>query len=128
MQTYAPIALFTYNRADKTKRAVESLLQNIEAKYSDLFVFSDGPKTPEKKAGVEDNRKYIHSISGFNSVHIIEREKNWGLANSLIAGITEVINKYGKVIVVEDDLILSPYFLQFMNCLLYTSPSPRDTR
>ena len=113
--TYAPIALFTYNRADKTQRVVESLLKNAEAKFSDLFIFSDGPKTPEKKAGVEENRKYIHTISGFNSVHIIEREKNWGLANSLIAGITEVINKYGKVIVVEDDLILSPYFLQFMN-------------
>ena len=115
MQTYAPIALFTYNRADKTQRVVESLLKNAEAKFSDLFIFSDGPKTPEKKAGVEENRKYIHTISGFNSVHIIEREKNWGLANSLIAGITEVINKYGKVIVVEDDLILSPYFLKFMN-------------
>ena len=113
--TYAPIALFTYNRADKTQRVVESFLKNAEAKFSDLFIFSDGPKTPEKKAGVEENRKYIHTISGFNSVHIIEREKNWGLANSLIAGITEVINKYGKVIVVEDDLILSPYFLQFMN-------------
>lgn len=113
--TYAPIALFTYNRADHTQRAVESLLKNAEAKFSDLFIFSDGPKTPEKKAGVEENRKYIHTISGFKSVSIIEREKNWGLANSLIAGITEVINKYGKVIVVEDDLILSPYFLQFMN-------------
>ena len=113
--TYAPIALFTYNRADHTQRAVESLLKNAEAKFSDLFIFSDGPKTPEKKAGVEENRKYIHTISGFNSISIIEREKNWGLANSLIAGITEVINKYGKVIVVEDDLILSPYFLQFMN-------------
>ena len=113
--TYAPIALFTYNRADHTQRAVESLLKNAEAKYSDLFIFSDGPKTPEKKAGVEENRKSIHTISGFKSVSIIEREKNWGLANSLIAGITEVINKYGRVIVVEDDLILSAYFLQFMN-------------
>lgn len=113
--TYAPIALFTYNRADHTQRAVESLLKNAEAKFSDLFIFSDGPKTPEKKAGVEENRKYIHTISGFKSISIIEREKNWGLANNLIAGITEVINKYGKVIVVEDDLILSPYFLQFMN-------------
>lgn len=113
--TYAPIALFTYNRADHTQRAVESLLKNAEAKFSDLFIFSDGPKTPEKKAGVEENRKYIHTISGFKSISIIEREKNWGLANSLIAGITEVINKYGRVIVVEDDLILSPYFLQFMN-------------
>lgn len=113
--TYAPIALFTYNRADHTQRAVESLLKNAEAKFSDLFIFSDGPKTPEKKAGVEENRKYIHTISGFKSISIIEREKNWGLANNLIAGITEVINKFGKVIVVEDDLILSPYFLQFMN-------------
>ena len=113
--TYAPIALFTYNRADKTKRVVESLLQNQEAKDSDLFIFSDGPKTEAKAAGVDENRKYIHTISGFKSVTIIERDKNWGLANSLITGITDVINQYGKVIVVEDDLILSPYFLKFMN-------------
>ena len=113
--TYAPIALFTYNRADKTQMAVESLLQNAEAKDSDLFIFSDGAKNEKAIQEVEDNRKYIHTISGFKSITIIEREKNWGLANSLIAGITDVINKYGRVIVVEDDLILSPYFLKFMN-------------
>lgn len=112
---YAPIALFTYSRADHTRQAVESLLQNAEAKDSDLYIFSDGPKTEEKRVAVEENRKYIHTITGFKSVIIIEREKNWGLANSLIAGITEIVNKYGRVIVVEDDLILSPYFLQFMN-------------
>lgn len=112
---YAPIALFTYNRADHTQRAVESLLKNAEAKDSDLFIFSDGAKTPEKQKEVDDNRAYIHTVGGFKSVTIIEREKNWGLANSLIAGITEIVNKYGRVIVVEDDLILSPYFLQFMN-------------
>lgn len=113
--TYAPIALFTYNRADKTQRVVESLLKNTEAKDSDLFIFSDGPKTEAKKAGVEENRKFIHTIKGFKSITIVEREKNWGLANSLIAGITDVINRYGRIIVVEDDLILSPYFLKFMN-------------
>lgn len=113
--TYAPIALFTYNRADHTKKAVESLLKNAEAKESDLFIFSDGPKTEEKRGAVEENRRYIHTITGFKSVTIVEREKNWGLANSLIAGITEIVNKYGRVIVVEDDLILSPYFLQYMN-------------
>lgn len=113
--TYAPIALFTYNRADKTKRVVESLLQNQEAKDSDLFIFSDGPKTEAKAAGVKENRKFIHTISGFKNITIIERDRNRGLANSLIAGITDVINQYGKVIVVEDDLILSPYFLKFMN-------------
>ena len=112
---YAPIALFTYNRADHTKQAVESLLKNEEAKYSDLFIFSDGPKNEKAKQGVEENREYIHTVQGFKSVTIIEREKNWGLANSLIAGITEIENKYGRVIVVEDDLILSPYFLKFMN-------------
>lgn len=112
---YSPIALFTYSRADHTRQTVESLLQNAEAKDSDLYIFSDGPKTEEKRAAVEENRKYIHTITGFKSVIIVEREKNWGLANSLIAGITEIVNKYGRVIVVEDDLILSPYFLQFMN-------------
>lgn len=122
---YAPIALFTYNRPDHTQQAVESLLTNAEAKYSDLYIFSDGPKNDKAVEGVKANREYIHQIKNgnenenenrsFRSVTIVEREKNWGLANSLIAGITEVVNKYGKVIVVEDDLILSPYFLQFMN-------------
>lgn len=122
---YAPIALFTYNRPDHTQQAVESLLTNAEAKYSDLYIFSDGPKNDKAVEGVKANREFIHQIKNgnqnenenrsFRSVTIVEREKNWGLANSLIAGITEVVNKYGKVIVVEDDLILSPYFLQFMN-------------
>lgn len=112
---YAPIALFTYNRADHTQKAVESLLRNEEAKESDLFIFSDGPKTEAKKAGVEENRKYIHSISGFRSVTIVERDCNWGLSKSLIAGITEITEKFGRVIVVEDDLIVSPYFLCYMN-------------
>lgn len=130
---YAPIALFTYNRPDHTQQAVESLLTNAEAKYSDLYIFSDGPKNDKAVEGVKANREYIRSLKAANndinspslnregrggsflSVTIVEREKNWGLANSLIAGITEVINKYGRVIVVEDDLVLSPYFLQFMN-------------
>ena len=123
---YAPIALFTYNRPDKTKTVIESLLQNAEAKDSEVYIFSDGAKNEKAVEGVKANREYLHSlknslisnnkeISVFKSITIIEREKNWGLANSLIAGITDVINKYGRVIVVEDDLILSPYFLKFMN-------------
>lgn len=115
MQTYAPIALFTYNRADHTRQAVESLLRNAEAKETDLFIFSDGPKNEKAAEGVKANREFIRTITGFKSITIIEREKNWGLANSLIAGITDVINKYGRIIVVEDDLTLSPFFLRFMN-------------
>lgn len=112
---YAPIALFTYNRADHTQSAVESLLRNTEASQSDLFVFSDGPKNETKIKGVKQNREYIHTITGFKSVTIVERESNWGLSKSLIAGITELTDKYGRVIVVEDDLIVSPYFLKYMN-------------
>lgn len=112
---FAPIALFTYNRADHTQRVVESLLQNKEAKDSDLFVFSDGAKNEQTIYSVLENREFIYTIKGFKSVTIIEREKNWGLSKSLIAGITDLVNKFGRVIVVEDDLILSPYFLQFMN-------------
>ena len=112
---YAPIALFTYARVDHTRKAVESLLSNKEAAESDLFIFSDGPKNADKIMAVNENRAFIHTIHGFKSIHIVEREKNLGLANSLIAGITDVINQYGRVIVVEDDLILSPYFLKFMN-------------
>lgn len=123
---YAPIALFTYNRPDKTQTVIESLLQNAEAKDSELFIFSDGAKNEKAVEGVKANREYLHSLknslisnnkenAAFKGISIIEREKNWGLANSLIAGITELCDKYGRVIVVEDDLILSPYFLKFMN-------------
>lgn len=113
--TYTPIALFTYSRAAHTKAAIESLQKNVEASDTDLFVFSDGAKRPEKAEAVRKNREYIHTVKGFKTITIIEREKNWGLANSLIAGITDIINKYGRVIVVEDDLIVSPFFLRYMN-------------
>lgn len=118
----APIALFTYNRHDKTKTVIESLLLNAEAKDSDIFIFSDGPKNEKAVEGVQKNREFIHQVQKcsrefkwFKTITIIERDKNWGLSNSLIAGITDLCNKYGRVIVVEDDLILSPYFLKFMN-------------
>lgn len=119
---YAPIALFTYNRVDKSKTVIESLLHNAESVDSELFIFSDGPKNEKAEEGVRANREYIHQVQEnskklkwFKSITVIEREKNYGLSNSLIAGITELCEKYGKVIVVEDDLILSPYFLKFMN-------------
>ena len=60
-------------------------------------------------------KKYIKTINGFKKVEIIEREKNWGLANSIIDGVTKIVNEYGKIIVLEDDLVTSPYFLKFMN-------------
>lgn len=111
----APIVLFTYNRPDHTQRTINALQQNIYASESDLVIYSDAPKDEKTEKGVLLTRGYIKTISGFKSLHIIEREKNMGLANSLIDGITSVVNKYGKVIVLEDDLITSPFFLKFMN-------------
>ncbi len=112
---YAPIVFFTYNRASHARKAIESLLNNKEAALTDIYIYSDGAKNETDIESVKEDREYIHQISGFKSVNIVERDRNWGLANSLIDGITKVVNEYGRVIVVEDDLIMSPYFLKFMN-------------
>ena len=112
---FAPIALFTYCRPWHTQKTVEALLANHESSETDLYIFSDAPKNEKAIEGVLNTRKYIHTITGFKNVHIIEREKNWGLANSLIDGISKIVNEYGKVIVVEDDIVASPFFLQYMN-------------
>lgn len=110
----APIILFVYNRPWHTQQTVEALQKNELATESDLFIFADGAKT-ENDEKVNEVRKYIKTITGFKSVTIFEKEKNCGLANSVIAGVTEIINKFGKVIVVEDDIVTSKYFLKFMN-------------
>ena len=85
------------------------------ADQTDLFIFSDAAKKEKQAESVKLVREYIHKIVGFKNVHIIEAEKNKGLAKSVITGVTEIINKRGKVIVVEDDLITAPQFLSFMN-------------
>lgn len=110
----SPIILFVYNRPWHTEQTVEALKKNELASESDLFIFSDGPKI-ENDENVRKVREYIKTVDGFKSVKIIEREKNLGLANSVIAGVTEIVNKFGKVIVLEDDLVTSKYFLKFMN-------------
>lgn len=111
----APIVLFTYCRPRHTRQTVEALLANREAANSDLIIFSDGSKNEESFIGVQETREYIHKIKGFKKIRIIERSTNWGLAKNIIDGVTTVVNEYGKVVVVEDDLITAPYFLKFMN-------------
>ena len=112
---YAPIVMFTYCRLANTKETIEHLKKNEEAKDTDLIIYSDAPKNERAEEGVMKTREYIHSISGFKSIKIIEREKNMGLANSIVDGVTSVVNQYGRVIVLEDDLSVSPYFLKYMN-------------
>lgn len=111
----APIVLFVYNRPWHTRQTIESLQANELASESELYIYSDAPKDSMSLSNVKEVRSYIHSINGFKKITIIEREKNWGLANSIIDGVTNIVNQYGKVIVLEDDLVTSPYFLRFMN-------------
>ena len=111
----APIALFVYNRPGHTQQTVEALLKNELAMESDLFIFSDAAKSSEIEVKVNAVREFIKSISGFRSLTIIERESNLGLANSIIDGVTNLCNEYGQVIVLEDDLVTSPFFLKYMN-------------
>ena len=115
MKEKAPIALFCYNRAEYLIRTVTALQKNDLASQSELLIFSDGPKNPADAEKVNAVREYIHLITGFKSITIYESEKNKGLANSIIAGVSQVVNRYGRVIVLEDDLVTSPYFLRFMN-------------
>jgi len=111
----APIALFVYNRPKHTAYTVEFLQKNILANESDLFIFSDAPKKPSQSGLVDSVRKYIHGITGFKSVTIIERDINNGVANSIIDGVSKLCKEFGQVIVLEDDLVTSPHFLGYMN-------------
>ncbi len=115
MKTYSPILLFVYNRPEHTRHAVESLLRNEEAAHSELFIYSDAAKGDEWKPAVGEVRNYISAITGFAAVHITEQSENKGLADSIIEGVTTLVNRFGRVIVLEDDLVVAPYFLRFMN-------------
>lgn len=112
----APIVLFVYNREDHTRRTLETLKKNLGAKESRLYIFSDGAKTEKENENVLRVRKLIREYEGdFLETHIIEAERNQGLAASVISGVSKVIKEYGKVIVLEDDIITTPYFLSYMN-------------
>jgi len=111
----APIALFVYNRPGPTRRTLDALRANVLAPESPLYIFSDGPRNEGDRREVELVRACCRGISGFQSVELIERDSNLGLARSIVAGVTELTKNHGSVIVLEDDLDTSPYFLQYMN-------------
>lgn len=120
MNTYAPILLFVYNRPEHVRRNIQALLKNELAAESELFIYSDAAKDENSQTAVEEVRAFIRSIQGFKKITITERTENWGLARSIIDGVTTLINRYGRVIVLEDDLVVTPHFLQFMNDALET--------
>jgi hypothetical protein len=111
----APIALFVYNRPEHTQKTLESLRRNALALRSDLFIFSDAARHETNASSVRKVRQLIREVSGFRSVSITERKDNFGLANSVIDGVTLVCRRFGCAIVMEDDLLTSSNFLSFMN-------------
>jgi hypothetical protein len=111
----APIGLFTYSRPAHAAHVVKSLLRNREAADSELFVFSDAAKTPDDAASVAAVRKLIASVQGFRRIELIERDRNLGLAGSIVEGVTRLCASHGRAIIVEDDIVVSPFFLRYMN-------------
>lgn len=117
-QKYAPIVIFVYNRADRVQKLIQSLAKNPEAKHSSVYIYSDGAKDELGEVKVQNVRSYIDTIAEkgyFRAVHIQKAKKNKGLAKSIIEGVSEIMEKHGRAIVVEDDNIVSPDFLDYMN-------------
>ena len=115
---YAPIILFVYKRLDHVRQVLDALLQNPEVSESTLIIYADAAKTSVDEKGVQEVRDYLKTLTGFANIHIIEREVNWGIEKSEIAGITEVLEHYGRAIILEDDIQVGPAFLSFMNAAL----------
>jgi len=115
MNILAPIVVFTYNRPEHTLRAFNALLKNPLANESDIIIYSDSAKTANHNKAVDEVRSFLSEITGFRSKKVIHRDNNFGLAESIIQGVTGVLQESEKVIVLEDDMVVSPYFLEYMN-------------
>ena len=115
---YAPVALFAYKRPQHLQATLDALARNPMGNQTEIFVYCDGPQAEKERLPVAAVRSIARQISGFKSVHVVERENNLGLANSVISGVTDIIGIYESIIVLEDDLVTSPHFLEFMNAAL----------
>jgi hypothetical protein len=111
----APIAIFVYNRPTHAAATLAALRGNELATESDLFVFSDGARGEADRPAVEAVRALVRAVTGFRSLTVVEKAHNEGLAASIIAGVSQVLAKWSQVIVLEDDIVTSPYFLHYMN-------------
>ena len=122
----APIILITYNRHDHLIRSLRSLKKNKLSKKSKIIIYSDGPKNSEDKKKILKIRKFIKRVKGFKSKKIIQRKTNYGTKKNITNAINESFKKYDKIIVIEDDLIISKYFLSFMNYCLNKYKSKKN--
>ncbi|MCU7550101.1 glycosyltransferase [Chitinophagaceae bacterium LB-8] len=120
VKSLAPVVLFAYKRLESLQKTVDALQKNFLAKETELIVFADGPKNQSDKKKVALVQNYIDKIDGFKNVTVKKYTVNRGLSKSIKAGVSEVLTSYKSVIVVEDDLLTTPNFLNFMNQALQT--------
>ena len=119
----APVAVFAFDRPDHLRRTLQALARNELAAQTEVVVYSDGPRSDEDAPAVDAVRRVAGEIRGFGSIRTVERPSNLGLATSITTGVSETCDERGRVIVVEDDLVTSPYFLRFLNDALVTYSS-----
>lgn len=112
---WAPVVMFVYNRLGVTRRTIKSLQGNEGANETILYIYSDGGKDTRSWKQVKRLRKYLVTVNGFKEVHVIERKVNYYIERNVVEGVTEIVRKHGKVIILEDDILTSPYFLSYMN-------------
>ncbi len=115
MTSFAPVVLFTFNRPKHTAITLDALKKMIRQRNTPLIVYCDGARTPEDLDLITAVVKTCKEIDGFASVTVHQRENNLGLAANIIDGVTTTLQKYDRAIVLEDDIVTSPYFLRFMN-------------
>jgi hypothetical protein len=111
----APVALFAYRRPQHLLRTIEALRANPEARETQLYVFSDGAKLANAAVDVSAVRALVRNVPGFSNVEVVCRPENFGLAGNITSGVSAVLERHSEVIVVEDDVVVSPHFLRFMN-------------
>lgn len=126
MSSLAPIILFVYNRPFHTMQTLEALSANNLANKSDLYIYSDAPKNESDRDNVDAVRNYIKTIKGFKKVNVTERVQNFGLVKSITIGVNEILNKFGKAIILEDDLITHIQFIEYMNQALNKYENEKD--
>lgn len=111
----APIVLFAYNRPNELQQTLNALKANYLAPQSDLYIFVDGPKHPFDLPKVDAVHRIVNHVTGFRSVQRYYSQRNQGLANSIIGGVSQIMARHGHAIVLEDDLLTTRNFLDFMN-------------
>ncbi len=112
--TRAPIALFVYARPDHTERTIKALATNHGAAETDLIIYCDGARGDADRSNVDETRRVAASSSGFRSVTLVEHPGNLGLAENIISGVSETCKRHGRVIVLEDDIVTAPGFLDYI--------------